>query len=465
MNILFCAAEVVPFSKTGGLADVAGSLPLALGKLGHQVLIATPQYEAQAGQRLVRISDRVQVIFIEHPGYFFRDGIYGTVKQGVYADHPDNAARFSFLCHEAFKEAKKLGFKPDIIHSHDWHTAPLSMMLKTVYRKDPFFKKTKSVFTIHNLAFQGLFPKSQWRKLGLGPAPQALKKCEFWGKISFIKSGLEYADAVNAVSPGYAREILTPALGCGLDQVLRRRRKAFSGILNGIDTDAWNPSVDSALPKPFSADKPGARASSRLALLRASGLSDRAGESPAPIFGVVSRLTDQKGFDILMGAFEGLMKRGAKFVLLGTGDKRYEEFFKKMQRQYPKQVSCSLGFSGAQASLIYAGSDFFLMPSRFEPCGLGQLIAFRYGAIPIVHRTGGLADTVRDADGHTGAGNGFVFRQFDSASLLEAVDRAFGLFADKGAMERVRAAGMKADFSWKRSARKYQALYKGLNGC
>jgi len=466
MNILFVAAEVVPFSKTGGLADVAGALPLALGKLGHDVLIATPQYRDQAGQRLVRLSDRVRVIFIEHPGYFFRDGIYGTVdpKRG-YQDHPDNAARFSFLCHEALGEARKLNFRPDIVHSHDWHTGPVSMILKTLYAKDAFFKKTRTVFSIHNLAYQGLFPASKWKDLRVGPAPKAFKKCEFWGKVSYIKAGIECADAVNAVSPGYAREILTKELGCGLDHVLRRRGSAFSGILNGIDTAAWDPSTDRALPKPYSAVRPGARASSRTALLHAFGLTDRAGAPAVPIFGIVSRLAEQKGFDILMEAFDGLMERGVKFALLGTGEKRYEEFFKKAQKRYPRQASCVLSFSGAQASLIYAGSDFFLMPSRFEPCGLGQLISFRYGAVPIVHRTGGLGDTVTDVTAGPRRGNGIVFDGYSAKSLLEAADRAITLFGDKAAMEQVRAVGMKADFSWKRSAKKYVALYKKVLGC
>lgn len=459
MNILFCAAEVVPFAKTGGLGDVAGALPLALGKRGHRVLIATPQFAGQAGQRLVRLSEHVQVIFIENNAFFHRNGIYGDAK----GDYPDNAARFSFLCHEALKEARHLGFKPDIIHSHDWHTAPLSMILKTLYAGDAFFKGTKSLFTIHNLAYQGLFPAKQFFELGIGPAPAAFKKCEFWGKVSYIKAGLEFADAINAVSPTYAKEIQTKEDGCGLDHVLRRRRKILSGILNGIDTDVWDPAKDQALKKHFSAASLTSREANRRELLRVTGLKD---DSPdAPVFGVVSRLAEQKGFDILQDAFEGLMKRGVKFVLLGTGDQRYETFFKKAQKRHPRQVACVFQFSGAQASLFYGGSDFFLMPSRFEPCGLGQLISFRYGAIPVVHRTGGLADTVVDVEADPKRGNGFVFDQYNATSLLSAVDRAIRLFGDKKELDRVRRTGLKADFSWKLSAQKYEALYKRMLAC
>lgn len=457
MNILFCAAEVVPFAKTGGLGDVAGALPAALGRLGHRVLIATPQYAGQSGQRLVRVAPNVQVIFIEHPGYYHREGIYGN-GQG---DHPDNAARFSYLCHEALKEARRLDFQPDIVHSHDWHTGPISLILKTLYAGDPFFKKTRTVFTIHNLAYQGLFPASQFFELGLGASSQAFKKCEFWGKVSYIKAGLESADQINAVSPGYAREILTKELGCGLDGVLRRRRSAVSGILNGIDTEVWDPSKDRALPAPFSAAKPGPRALSRAKLLKTMGIAD----DGAPVFGVVSRLAEQKGFDVLIEAFEALMKRGVKLIILGTGEKKYEDFFRKAQKRYSRQVSCILQFSGAEASLIYAGCDFFLMPSRFEPCGLGQLISFRYGAIPVVNRTGGLADTVVDVTDDPKRGNGFVMKRYDSASLLDAAHRAIRLHQDPAALERVRRSGMGADFSWKLSAQKYEALYRKALAC
>ncbi len=470
MNILFCAAEVVPFAKTGGLADVAGALPLALGKRGHRVLIATPQFAGQAGQRLVRLSPNVQVIFIEHPSFYHRDGIYGNAQ----GDHPDNAARFSFLCHEALKESRRIGFKPDIVHAHDWHTGPLPMILKTLYKGDPFFKKTKSLFTIHNLAYQGLFPAEQFFEMGVGPSPWAFKKCEFWGKVSYIKAGLEFADAINAVSPTYAAEILTREHGCGLDAMLRRRRGVVSGILNGIDTDVWDPARDKGLRVNFSAGTLSRREANRQAMLKRFGLwagregagaKAGAGADSAPVFGMVSRLAEQKGFDIVLEAFEGLMKRGIKFVLLGTGEKKYEEFFKKAQKRYSGQAACVLGFSGAEASMIYGGADFFLMPSRFEPCGLGQLIAFRYGAIPIVHRTGGLADTVTDATAKRGQGNGIVFNKYDAKSLLAAADRAVRLFADKKEVERVRLAGMKADFSWKLSAAKYEKLYRELANC
>lgn len=466
MNILFCAAEVAPFAKTGGLGDVAGSLPAALGKLGHQVLIATPQYAGQAGQRLVRVAPNVRVIFIEHTSYFHRDGIYGNGR----GDHPDNAARFSYLCHEALKETRRLDFQPDIVHAHDWHTGPLPLILKTLYAGDPFFKKTRSVFTIHNLAYQGLFPASQFFELGLGAAPQAFKKCEFWGKVSYIKAGLECADVINAVSPGYAREILTKENGCGLDGVLRRRRSVVSGILNGIDTDAWDPSRDAALKAFYSVRNLADRELNRDALLRFTGLqdsirvpSDR--RDGAPVFGVVSRLAEQKGFDVLMKAFEGLMKRGVKFVLLGTGEKKYEDFFRKAQKRYSRQAACILKFSGADASLVYAGCDFFLMPSRFEPCGLGQLISFRYGAIPVVHRTGGLGDTVIDVGKDRKRGNGFVFDRYDAPSLLGAVDRAIRLYADRAELDRVRRIGMSEDHSWKLSAQKYEALYKKALKC
>lgn len=458
MNILFCSAEVAPFAKTGGLGDVSGALPLALGKMGHHVLIATPQFAGQAGQRLVRLAPNVRVIFIEHPEYFHRKGIYVDARGKDYAD---NAARFAFLCHQALREARNLNFRPDIVHAHDWHTAPLPMILKTLHADDPFFRNTRSVFTIHNLAYQGIFPASQFSELGIGKAPAAFKKCSFWGKISYMKAGLEFADRINAVSPGYMREILTKKYGCGLDHVLRRRRRSTSGILNGIDVDTWNPATDKALPRPFSASRPEGRAASRAKLLRTMGLED----DGAPVFGIVSRLAEQKGIDILMRGFGALMKRGVKLVVLGTGEKKYEDFFRKAQKRHPRQVACILQFAGAEASLIYAGSDFFLMPSRFEPCGLGQLISFRYGTIPVVHRTGGLADTVIDADADPKRGNGFVFDRYEAPALLKAVDRAIRLHANPRREARVRQIGMNSDFSWKLSARKYEALYRKALAC
>jgi len=464
MNIAFVAAEVYPFAKTGGLADVAGSLPLALGRLGHRVLVVMPKVRGVKVLRQ-RLSARVLVAFVRHEGYFNRPGLYGNAR----GDYPDNLERFVYFCRQTLRLFKALKFRPDVVHTNDWHTGPVGVLLKDRCAGDPFFEKTRSLFTIHNLAYQGLFPAGRARRVW----PEifrsgAARKLERKGRICLIKGGIEFSDAVSTVSSTHALEIQTRGYGCGLERVLRRRRGQVHGILNGIDTEIWDPRRDGALDRCYSAGTPARRRHNKAGLQRICGFEE---DARTPVLGMVSRLAGQKGVDLVIEAFEALMKkrvrtaaglRGVQFVLLGTGEARYERFFRGMARRYRGRAACFLKFSDFRASMIYAGCDFFLVPSRYEPCGLSQMIAFRYGAVPIARRTGGLADTVTDADRDPRRGNGILFERYGAKAFLGAVDRALRLYGDAARMERLRRRGMRQDFTWRKSAREYEKLYKGL---
>ncbi len=453
MNILFASSEVYPFSKTGGLADVAGSLPNALGNLGHHVLIVTPQYRG-IKIKSKKMSPNVEVVFIKNDHYFDRGGIYGGAK----GDYADNLRRFSFFCHEVLNTAKRMNFVPDVVHSNDWHTGLINALLKTDYKDDVFFKNTRSLFTIHNLAYQGVFEMDEFRQV-VSTDNAILAHMEFYGRASLMRAGLEFADAISTVSPTYAKELRTKEHGCGLEGVLQRRKKDLYGILNGIDYAVWNPKTDKVLKNSGDIHSAKYRATNRVTLRTKAKLNP---EGDAPIFGIVTRLAEQKGLDLICETFEDLMSRGIQFVLLGTGDTRYESFFQKMASKYKGQIGIWLKFSEISSSLIYGGCDFFLMPSRFEPCGLGQMISFRYGAIPIVRKTGGLADTVIDTQGDTMSSNGFVFKKYESKAFLGAVDRAIQTYNHKPKLNAVRKNGKKCDFSWNHSAKEYERIYRKI---
>ncbi len=435
MKIAYLSCEVAPFSKTGGLADVAGSLPAALGKLGCEVLVLTPRYRGlPKGEK--DVAPGVKVVFIENDALFDREGIYGTPK----GDHPDNFERFLFYSRRSLEVLKERGFKPDVLHANEWQTVFAILDLKTGIEKSAFFKNTETFFTIHNLAYQGQFPLEKFKKAGYGAKTLSKDGIEIWGQGNLLKGAIRFSDVLTTVSPTYAKEITAKEQGCGLDAFLLKRKKDLFGILNGIDPEQW---------------AVGDRAAVRRDLARVTGLRE-----DRPIFGIVSRLVEQKGFDILAKAFGEFMKAGGQFVLLGTGEQKYHDFFAKAQAQWKGQVFCRFEFDPALAQKIYGGCDFFLMPSRFEPCGLGQIIAFRYGAVPVVHKTGGLADTVLDVDRDPKKGTGIVFESYDAAALAGAIRRAVALYGSPKRLLELRARVMKLDFGWPRSAAKYAALYK-----
>jgi starch synthase len=474
LRILMLAAEATPFAKTGGLADVAGALPKAIHALGHDVRLAMPRYgRIRAGQfPLTEVlpafdvpMDRttepasllqataapgVPVYMVENARYFDREGIYM---------YPDDAERFIFYCRAALEAMRHLEWRPDVIHCHDWHTAIVPNWLRTVYREDPFFAETVSLYTIHNLAYQGIFGHRVLEIAGI----------DEWGfqyhpdmadlnyVVDLMGRGIYWADLVSTVSPTYAQEILTPEYGERLDPLLRDRRDRLFGVLNGVDYDTHNPATDPNLQVKYTAKTLERRAENKLALQREASL----GEDPhAPLIGLISRLTDSKGLDILGDALDHLLDLGIQFVIMGTGEQHYHSLLSEVYARYPGQMALFFTFNAALASRIYAGSDMFLMPSRSEPCGTSQMIAMRYGSIPIVRATGGLADTVQDVDPASDQGTGFVFRAYDRWMLFAAIVRAIETYRRPEVWRQLQVRAMKADYSWHQSALHYVDLYR-----
>ena len=456
MKIAICASEVVPFAKTGGLADVAGALPLALEKENQEIIVILPRYKAidkakfnlkklNTDVSYCRFGNNIKVYFIESEKYFNRDGLYGD-KNG---DHRDNLDRFAYYCRRSLRLLKEINFKPDIVHCHDWQSSLIPVYLKTVYNNDQFYKNIRTVLTIHNIGYQGIFPKDEFQKLGLDWDLFNMEGLEFYGQINILKGGMVFADLINTVSPTYAKEIETKEFGFGLEGVLDNRRGSVFGILNGLDYDIWNPQTDKFIAKNFSAldldgkikDKEDLQATCKLP--KSKNL---------PLFGIVSRLAEQKGFDILAEGIDEICKMGIQMVILGTGNIKYHQILEDIAKKYPKVISLHLKFDDPLAHKIYAGSDIFLMPSRYEPCGLGQLISLRYGTIPLVFKTGGLADTVNSS-------NGFVFDSYSKVGLIKAIKKASAIFSDSKKWDALRLRAMKCDFSWAVSAKKYLELY------
>lgn len=479
MKIVFVSSEMAPYAKTGGLADVVGSLPWELNELGHDTAVILPRYKTvrlspsayrtivedlevpigaekrYAQVHLVRHRQKLPVYLIHHDEFFGRDELYGTPR----GDYPDNDRRFVFFQRASLELLKAINFKPDILHAHDWQTGLMPVYLKTLYQAEPFFKKTKTFFTIHNLAYQGNFPPDTLPTTGLGWEEFTMDRLEFYGKLSFLKGGIVYSDRVTTVSQRYAEEIQTQEFGCGLEGVLRLRAGDLSGIVNGIDVTEWNPETDPDLPSNYSLATLEKKAENKRVLQE----ENRIERNPeVPLFGMVSRLADQKGLDILAPAMETLAKEGvqAQFVILGTGQEKYHNILRDLGKKYPKEFGINIRFDAALAKRIYAGADFFLMPSHYEPCGLGQLIAMRYGTVPLVRETGGLADTVREFNRGTKEGNGIVFKEYTEKALIDALKRAIEIFKDKKAWSAVVKNGMTSDFSWTASAKKYAELYK-----
>ncbi len=486
MNILFVSSEVFPFAKTGGLADVSGALPIALKELGHDVRIFMPRYRQISDRKFVlrdviRLQNlsiemggktyvfdiksaflpntKVQVYFLDYKPFFDRDGLYVDPETGK--DYPDNAERFALFSKAAIEILNILHWHADVIHCNDWQSALAPTFLKTIYADDPFYQSVHSLLTIHNIGYQGNFPDDVLPKIDL-PADlfYPTGPLEFFGKVSFLKAGLSFADKINAVSPTYAREIQeSPEYGMGMEGVLKSRSKDLVGILNGVDYSVWDPSVDELIPVKYSIKNLDAKNENKKALLTELGLPV---DEAIPVIGSISRLADQKGFDLVVEAFDKLMATGVVYVLLGTGDLKYHEVFEKLQKKYPEKFSANLRFDNRLAHMIEAGADMFLMPSRYEPCGLNQMYSLRYGTIPIVRKTGGLADTVVDFRPDSQEGTGFLFEEYSAEALLGAVQRALEVFPDKKTWRHLQKLAMKQDFSWKASAREYLKLYSIL---
>ncbi|RJS16588.1 glycogen synthase GlgA [Corallococcus sp. H22C18031201] len=474
MKILFIASEVSPFSKTGGLGDVAGALPAALAALGHDVKVVTPRYrDVREGGRLVptgaslevrfpsgelrgpilsaRLSERLEVLFLENEAlYGGRDGLYGD----MHGEFGDNSRRFAYLSVGALQAAQRLDFAPDIVSLHDWQAGLAALALRRGYAGTAL-ARARSVFTVHNLAYQGQFPKSVMGELGLPwDVFTAENGLEFHDTVNFLKAGLVYSDALTTVSPTYAREIQTPEQGYGLDGLLRRRAHALTGIINGIDTQAWDPGADPFLPARFETGDLTGKAVCKRELLARFGLPP----ADAPVFGIVTRLAWQKGVDLLLDVLPTALQADLRFVAVGNGEGPLEDGLRALQARFPRQVGVHLGFDLGLSHLLEAGADFFLMPSRYEPCGLNQMYSLRYGTVPIVRATGGLMDTVEGGL----EGNGLLFEAFHPAALLAAIRRALSLYADPPRMAAFRRRGMEKDFSWAASARRYEALFASL---
>lgn len=477
MNVLFVASEAAPFAKTGGLADVLGSLPAAIAALGHDVRVVIPRYQRidPKSFRLKHVATlqvplgawkercdlfmtapakNVTVYFVDKPIFYDRPELYGTAK----ADYPDNAERFIFFSRAALELCGPVDFRPDIIHCNDWQTGLVPLFLKTFYRDSPHLAAAKTIFTVHNLGYQGLFPHDDLRLTNLGWDVFTPEGIEFWGKINCLKAGLVYADSITTVSKTYSREIQTKEYGHGLDGVLKQRAKDLAGIVNGIDFHEYDPQHDPALSKPFSAAKPEGKIACKHALRKTLGLTN----SPEPLIGMVTRLADQKGLDILCEALPEIMKLGAGLIILGTGDQKYHTLLTEAAQTYPDQLRVLLQYNDALAKQIYAGSDLFLMPSQYEPCGLSQMIAFRYGSVPIARKTGGLKDTIANYQPKTGNGTGFLFEEYSAKALVAALRRALAAYANRTKWKRLMQNGMKQDLSWEHSAQDYVKLYRKM---
>lgn len=472
LKILFASAEVAPVAKVGGLGDVAGSLPQAIRQLGHDIRLVMPAYASidrskydvtqnlpkfdisvfgsmqQVGISQTKLNGDVPLYLIESQKYFGRPAIYGE---------PDDLERFVFYSQAIMELPRQLGWHPEILHCHDWHAGLAAPLLKMARQNNPAWSACASVFTIHNLAYQGWFDEYFAGRAGLlqllPPPAHPLRSKAF----STMALAIWHADAVSTVSPTYAREILTPEYGENLELLLQQRRQDLHGIINGLDYQQFDPATDPYIAASYDAANLKRRVQNKLALQSRGGLETA---DMVPLVGMVGRLAAQKGTDLVAEALGPLLETtDIQFVFLGTGEAKFQQSLEQVARRYPRRVKLFFDFDLALAQLIYAGCDVFLMPSRFEPCGLGQLISLRYGAIPVVRRTGGLADTVQDVSSGLSSGNGFVFEDYHPKALIETVERAVKAFQHKAAWRHLMLRGMAADFSWEASARKYQEMY------
>jgi len=480
MNIAFASSEVVPYSKTGGLADVAGALPAELEALGHRVSVFTPYYRATKkvdpkarviAEGVVPVGTEnvpwslhqssaprsgVRTYFIGCDTYFDRDGLYGTAQ----GDYEDSCSRYVLFCRATLAAAQALGERVNVWHCHDWQTALIPIYLKHVLADHPFHAGAATVFTIHNLAYQGLFWHWDWPLLNLAWQHFNWKEMEFHGKMNLLKGALVHADMLATVSPTYAQEIQTLEFGCGLEGVLADRRNDLVGIVNGIDTRTWNPAQDSLLPAVFSVENLDGKRACRDVLRKKLNLPDNG----STVVGMIGRLFEQKGFDLVAQCIEELLRRDIQLVILGTGREEYHTLLQRIQKANPRKIAVAFAFDNALAHLIEAGSDMFLMPSRYEPCGLNQLYSLAYGTPPIVRKVGGLADTIVDSTSQTvadGTATGFQFREYSAPAMMDCLDRALRVFkSEPHKWKQIQLNGMKQDWSWRKSAEKYVQLYE-----
>lgn len=481
MKILFLSPEAAPFSKTGGLADVAGSLPGALARQGAEVLVVVPLYRVTrekgldlrpAGLTLrvglgvqtlaahvyeTEVEDRLKVYFIEREDMFDRPNLYGNLG----GDYYDNLERFSLYGHAALRLAEALSFRPGVIHCHDWQTGLVPPLVKGPYGASETVGRVPTVFTIHNIGYQGLFPGE---KLGVtalsGPDVYHAEGLEYWGNISLLKAGIVYATAVTTVSPRYSREIQTHEYGRGMEGVLRRREKDLHGILNGVDYGVWDPAVDRLIPCNYSPRHMSGKGRCKASLMTEMGIAPALHQKP--LLAMISRLDTQKGLDLLLDILDALLDGEVSVVILGTGEAQIQEGLRQAAKRHPGKVGLEIGFNEGLAHRIMAGADLFLIPSRYEPCGLTQMYALRYGTVPVVRATGGLDDTIVGFDPRSGAGNGFKFSEHAAGPFLREIEGALALYKDEGIWGRIRENGMHADFSWDRSARLYLDLFESL---
>ncbi|HEY2471768.1 MAG TPA: glycogen synthase GlgA [Terracidiphilus sp.] len=477
MQIVFAASEAVPFAKTGGLADVVGALPHEILKLDHEVTVYLPLYRTVRehldpelkdavrsitipfphGNRFVGIVDGglrngVKFYFVDCPEFFDRQGVYGNNGDS----YGDNAERFGLFCRAVLEATKLLGV-PDVFHVHDWQAALIPVLLRTVYSTDPMLKKCATVLTIHNAGYQGWFPPATTEQLLLPWDIFTFDKLEHFNTFNFLKGGIVYADQLTTVSPKYAEEIQTPEFGGGLDGALRLRAADLHGILNGVDYSQWDPATDGNLAAHYSSSDLGGKRDCRKDLLHAFGL-----EVPeqTPVIGICSRFASQKGFDLLEQISGRLAERDIAVVALGTGEPYYEKFFRDFAYANAGRFSVQIRYDDAMAHKIEAGADIFLMPSRFEPCGLNQIYALRYGTVPVVRATGGLDDTIEEWNVGAGTGTGFKFDRYEAQALLDAIDRALSAFYDKKQWSKLMQNGMAQNFSWQQPAREYVTVYE-----
>jgi starch synthase len=478
MKILYATSEMVPFSKTGGLADVAGALPKALRSLGHEVRAVVPFYDVTQKKDFditsadvnfsVPISDReeygeifhansnndVTVYFIGKSAYYEREELYGTAK----GDYPDNAERFIFFSKAILELCRVMDYSPDVIHCNDWQTGLVPIYIKTLLKDEPVFRDTATFFTIHNIGYQGLF----WHlDLHLTNLPWDLftpEGIEYFGKLNLLKAGIVGADIVSTVSPRYAKEIQMPEFGCGMEGILSKRSDRLVGVLNGVDYDEWNPETDTHIVANYSSSDLSGKAKCKANVLAEFGLPVL---PDTPLLGIVSRLTIQKGFDILAPIIDDIVEEGFQLVLLGSGEEKYVSLFTELAEKHPRNVGVKIGFSNALAHKIEAGADIFLMPSKYEPCGLNQMYSLKYGTVPLVRATGGLDDTIIDFPSSPSlSGNGFKFEEYTSAALLAKIREARSCYRNSEVWNRIIQNGMACDFSWGSCAHTYEELYK-----
>jgi len=481
MRILLATTEAVPFAKTGGLADVAGAIPKSLRTLEQDVALFLPYYRharekcgssvADTGLRLpialgaqtvtaailrtVLPGSDVPVYFVDHPPYFDREQLYGTPA----GDYPDNAQRFIFFTKAILAAAKALDWAPGIYHCNDWQTALLPVYLKTACARDAFYHNSRTLLTIHNLAYQGVFPREAFELTGLEWPHFNWQELEFYGKLNLLKGGIVFSDLINTVSRRYAQEIQTPECGAGLEGTLSARARDLYGIINGIDYTVWNPATDPLIPARYSPEDLSGKAVCKRELQRMLGLPVR----NVPLLGLISRLDEQKGLDLVAEIVPDLVRLDVQFVLLGTGKQELQEVLAALGKKHPDKLSMNITFNNTLAHQIEAGCDICLMPSRYEPCGLNQLYSLKHGTVPVVRRTGGLADTITNCTPTSLAketANGFSFESYAPRALVNTIKRALKVYADRRAWRRLMLIGMRQDWSWDKSAREYLDLYR-----